>query len=153
MNINTISTIDLNELGRWFYESCFFESFWGTISWSSKMKGIAGNCKSNGNITINKNYYLKYGIEDTLLVLKHELAHLYCFKKIGTHNDTDILFVENLNKIGGILKAKKIPNNFYIYECPTCKKRWFFEEYMEEKKFLCKNCQQIINFKEKRKLY
>ena len=153
MAINTVTTINLNEIARWIYESCFYESFWGTVSWSSKMKGIAGNCKSNGEITINKNYYLKYGLEETILILKHELSHLYCFKKIGTHDDNSDLFLETLQKLGGIIKAKRIPETFYIYECPICKKRWFFEELLNEKELLCKTCNQIIVFKEKRKLY
>ena len=147
-----VTTIELNDIARWLYESCFYESFYGKVFWGSKMKGIAGNCDSNGVIMINKNYYLQYGLEDTLDILKHELAHLHCFKKKGTHSDDDSFFLEDLKKIGGILKAKRIPQQFYIYECQECERKWYFEKKLDKSMF-CKNCLQEIKFKEIRELY
>ena len=155
---NVFSTAELNEIGRWLYESTFFESFYGKINWGSKMLGIAGNCNSNGQIVLNKNYYLQYGKEEVISVLKHELTHLYCFKHFGTHSDEDDCFKENLNKIGGIEKAHSIPKQFFVYSCPYCQKKWFFESKLEDKQ-LCKECFEKYNkkmeivFLEKRKLY
>lgn len=154
-----LSTDKLNKLARWLYESTFYESFYGKVNWGSKMLGIAGNCNSNGQIVLNKNYYLYYGKEETLQVLKHELVHLYCFKHFGQHSDEDDCFIENLSKIKGIKKAKSIPKEFFVYTCQSCGRQWFFIEKQQVKQY-CKYCfendnnkKQEIVFKEKRNLY
>lgn len=150
-----MTTIELNEIGRWFYESTFYESFWGKISWGSKMKNRAGNCNSNGQIVLNKNYYLLYGREKTLLVLKHELAHLHCFHKIGSHDDKNIEFRKDLSLLGGVITAEKLPKELFVYECPVCKKKWFFVNKLDKKMF-CKSClkeNKSLKIIEKRKLY
>lgn len=106
------------------------------------MKKIAGNCNSNGRIALNKNYYINYGKLETLKILKHELAHLYCFKKIGKHSHEDPLFVESLRKLGGTMKGKPILPILYIYECPNCKHKWFFSEKLKEE-MCCKKCSNL----------
>ena len=148
---NFLTTLELNNIARWLYESTYYESFYGKVNWGSKMLGIAGNCNSNGQIMLNKNYYLNYGKEEVLLVLRHELAHLYCFRHFGTHSDDDECFILSLQKINGIKKAKSIPKEFYIYTCKCCGKQWFFTNKIQEKQF-CKDCFELYNKKEQKSI-
>lgn len=134
-----LTTERLNNIAKNLYENCFNEEFYGHVIWSSKMKRIAGNCNSNGRIALNKNYYINYGKIEIIKILKHELAHLYCFKQIGHHTHTHPLFISSLNKLGGTMKGKPILPVLYIYECPNCKNKWFFSEPLNQT-MCCKKC-------------
>lgn len=134
-----LTTEKINSIAKNLYENCFGETFYGNVVWSSKMKKIAGNCRSDGRIALNKNYYINYGKIEILKILKHELAHLYCFQQIGKHTHSDTLFVESLAKLGGAKKGKPLLPVLYIYECPNCKKKWFFSEKQKDE-MCCKKC-------------
>ena len=119
---------ELNEIAATTYKKVFGENFYGWVEWSNRMKVIIGNCRSNGRIALNRKYYEKYGRKEILSVLYHELAHLYCFKKIGKHNHNNPLFLKSLNKIGGTMFGKRMPTKVHIYQCPSCKKQWLFKK-------------------------
>ena len=134
-----LTTEKINEIAKNLYENCFHEPFYGEVVWSSRMKKIAGNCRSDGRIALNKNYYINYGKTETIKILKHELVHLYCFKCVGKHSHKDIIFLENLDKIGGAIKGKPLHEKMYVYQCPSCQKKWFFTEKLKEP-LCCKVC-------------
>ena len=130
---------ELNSIANAIYEEHFGEKFHGWVMWSTRMKRIAGNCRSDGRIALNKHYYERYGKEEILLVLRHELAHLYCFRAKGRHSHQDPLFLATLEKLGGTAIGKMMPIKVYIYECPQCKKQWLFKSPLK-KYFACAKC-------------
>lgn len=134
-----MDTGELNEIAKSIYKEHFDEDFHGWVEWSTRMKRIAGNCRSDGRIALNKHYYERYGKEEIILVLKHELTHLYCFKKIGKHSHNHPLFKEILEQLGGSKIGKMMPKKVHIYECPSCKKQWFFKSRLR-KYFSCAYC-------------
>lgn len=130
---------ELNEIAQSIYREHFHEDFPGWVEWSNRMKRIAGNCRSDGRIALNKQYYERHGREEIILVLKHELAHLYCFKKIGKHSHNNPYFKQILEQLGGSKIGKMMPIKVHIYECPACKKQWSFKSRLK-KYFSCAYC-------------
>lgn len=129
----------LNQKAATIYLDHFGELFSGEVVWSSKMKTVAGNCRSDGRIALNLNYYERYGWEEMEKVLRHELVHHYCFENIGDHDHRTKLFIEHLFLIGGEMVAKPMPQKYASYECPCCKKQWFFKKKLKEI-LSCKTC-------------
>ena len=129
----------LNEMANVIYQDYFGEPYSGKVVWSKQMKRIAGNCRSDGRIALNFHYYERYGEEEILKVLRHELCHHFCFDKIGHHTHSTPLFVDSLEKVGGDQKGKPMPITGYIHECPGCKKRWTFRKKMD-RKLSCETC-------------
>lgn len=118
----------------------FGKQFDGEIVWSHRMKKIAGNCRSDGRIALNYQYYEKYGKEEILKVLRHELVHHHCFSEIGRHTHSDPLFVNYLNKLGGDQKGKPMPTTGYVYSCPCCSRQWTLRKKIRNKKISCSTC-------------
>jgi SprT-like protein len=130
----------LNQYAKKVFVEHFGKEFTGKVIWSKKMKNIAGNCRSDGRIALNFFYYERYGQEEILKVLRHELVHHYCFAEIGRHTHSDPLFVSFLNQVGGDQKGKPMPVTGYIYECPCCSRNWTFRKKMEKRKLSCQDC-------------
>lgn len=136
----TLTESQLNKYAEEVFQEYFQEDFNGQVIWSKKMKRIAGNCRSDGRIALNYFYYERYGAEEILKVLRHELVHHYCFAKLGAHTHSTPLFVEYLEKMGGDQKGKPMPITAYQYECPCCKRQWTFRKRMENRKLSCQSC-------------
>lgn len=134
-----LTTEELNQISNTLYREYFNEEFPGWVEWSSRMKNIAGNCRNDGRIALNKHYYNYHGREETLKVLKHELCHLYCFMKIGRHDHSTPLFLESLSRMGGSLQGKAMPVTLYTYKCTRCDKEWSFLKELK-KPLCCRKC-------------
>lgn len=138
--LSMLSELSLNQYAQKTFLEYFGEEFTGKVIWSKRMKNIAGNCRSDGRIALNYHYYERYGEEEILTVLRHELVHHFCFDKIGRHTHSTPLFVELLEKVGGDQKGKPMPIKGYIYECPCCTRKWTLRKRMENRKLSCQNC-------------
>lgn len=130
---------ELTNLAKHLYEDCFPDYFKGYVEWSTRMKNISGNCREDGRIGLNYNYFLEYGLEETINILKHELAHLYCFKMIGDHNHNDICFLNALTMINGAIYGKYLPRKVHTYSCPKCQKIWLCSR-KKEGNYSCSHC-------------
>lgn len=151
-----ITEKELNLLAKELCQRYFQEEFNGIVQWSNRMTKITGNCRQDGRIGLNYNYYLYYGKEEIIQVLLHELCHYYCFQKVGWHDHSTPLFLEYLNKTGARMKGKPLPVLTYHYECSNCDNTWFFLKKLK-KAMSCKDCggnefhdDSLIRFKEEK---
>lgn len=122
------------------YMETFGEKFHGKVKWSNRLKSSAANANEDGLINLNKLYHTLYGDTETLLALRHELVHVYLFKKIGIHSHDDEEFIYWLNKIGSKQKGLPLPQTVYKYTCPTCKKTLKLSRKISNKLIACANC-------------
>ena len=116
----------LNALARDLYAKHFGREFKGEVVLSRKMRVSAGNCRPDGRIALNLPYCEKYGEDEAVRVLKHELAHLFLFQTVGNHSHKDRVFNEILDRIDGAKVAKPMPAIIFVYACPKCHKEWRF---------------------------
>lgn len=135
-----LTEMELNEYAKKVHLEAFGTEFEGYVIWSKRMKNIAGNCREDGRIALNFHYYERYGDEEILQVLRHELVHNYLFKTIGLHTHSTPEFVDLLKKVNGSMKGKPMPVTAYVYNCPCCKKEWTLRNKLRTLKFSCEDC-------------
>lgn len=135
-----LSVSELNEIAVNLCKEVLKDDFTGYIVWSNRMVKIAGNCNSEGRIALNRKYYDRYGKEEIVGVLKHELAHYYVFKTYGLHNHETHLFKETLKKLKGPSVGKPMPRKVHLYQCPNCKKIMYLPSKIEKGRFSCSKC-------------
>ncbi len=146
-----------------------------SISFSSRFKTRAGDCRQIGinefRIRLSKKLYNEFGYERIEKTFRHELAHLYCFKRRDYKHSQ--LFKRVCNQFGGSMNKRmagwryeESASKEYIprtrmakkwkYTCNKCKNSFERANKMSKKIFnnanrVCCHCKNpTTNFTEER---
>ena len=104
------------------------EAFLGDVKWSNRLKTSGANIrysreKENARIQINRAYVKKFGKEELIEILKHELAHYYLYKRKKWKHGHGAEFVKTLKDIfkSNCIAAKYNEDIYrYHYHCQSC---------------------------------
>ncbi len=104
------------------------ESFLGDVKWSNRLKTSGANIrynreKENARIQINRAYVKKFGKEELIEILKHELTHYYLYKRKKWKHGHSSEFVKTLKDIfkSNCIEAKYNEEIYrYHYYCQSC---------------------------------
>ncbi|GGE85609.1 SprT family protein [Priestia taiwanensis] len=106
------------------------------------------------HIELNLHYYLCFGKEELVDVIKHELCHyhLHLEGKGYKHRDRD--FRELMKKVGAprfcktIKEKERIPS-LHIYQCVACKYVYKRKRRVDTEKYVCGKCRGKLEKVEK----
>jgi SprT-like protein len=99
------------------------------------------------NIELNFDYYLSFGTEELIAVIKHELCHyhLHLAGKGYQHRDRD--FRELLKKVDAprfckVMKQTEQKREFslHVYQCKTCQYVYRRKRRVNTAKYVCGRC-------------
>lgn len=94
------------------------------------------------NLDFNPKVYERYGLEELINVIKHELCHyhLHIEGRGFQHRDAD--FKNLLKKTGGSRFVKPLedqkPENYHQYECQTCHNLILRKRRINTRKYSCR---------------
>jgi predicted SprT family Zn-dependent metalloprotease len=82
-----------------------------TVEVSRQCKRVAGNINRNQKtgkviIKVSYDYYKEFGIQRSIATLRHEMAHLIAFNKLG-YMDHGKLFKDICTRLGGTMSAAR----------------------------------------------
>ncbi len=96
------------------------------------------------NIDINPKVFEKYGMEELINVIKHELCHYHLHLEGRGYKHRDMDFKELLAATGGSRfvrpLAEQSPENYHQYECQKCHTLIFRKRRMNTKRYVCSRC-------------
>ncbi|UTR05716.1 SprT family protein [Alkalihalobacillus sp. LMS6] len=105
---------------------------------------------SSHHIELNEKHYLKYGKEELIGIIKHELCHyhLHLLGKGYRHGDKD--FKQLLKKVGAprfcrSVKEEKAPF-FLVYQCMSCTQKYYRKRKVNQSKYVCGVCKGKLEF-------
>lgn len=104
------------------------EVFSGDVKWSNRLKTSGGNIRysrerESARIQINRAYVEKFGKEELIEILKHELTHYYLYKRKKWKHGHGSEFVKTLKDIfkSSCIAAKYNEDIYrYHYYCQSC---------------------------------
>ena len=99
------------------------------------------------NIEVNRRYYEKFGLDELIGIIKHELCHyhLHIEGKGYKHRDADF---RNLMKEVGAPRfcstlnepEKKKAGKVYVFQCTQCSLEYIRKRNMNVAKYVCGKC-------------
>ena len=113
---------------------------------------------SSHNIEINPASYNKFGYDELIGIIKHELCHyhLHLEGKGYKHRDKD--FRKLLQETGSprfcslLTEKRRQTNGFYLYECISCKSEFPRKIRMNTAKYRCGRCSGKLRMKREKNL-
>ncbi|MEW9123193.1 MAG: SprT-like domain-containing protein [Thermotaleaceae bacterium] len=125
---NKLEAIDLLSLAKSIYQYYTGEEYIGKVAWSNRLKTSGANIrfdplKNTGSIQVNRLYIEKFGEEELIDILKHELTHYYLYRKGQLKHGHGKGFKETLQDIfkSNCIVAKYNEGIYqYQYQCQHC---------------------------------
>lgn len=141
-----VEHISLTEFGKKFYHKAYF---------NHRLRTTGGRyLLQSHHIEINPKYYVEYGLDELVGIIKHELCHyhLHIEGKGYQHKDRD--FKELLKKVNAPrfckpLKQKTTKRKQYIYCCNDCSQVFIRYRKMNTKRYVCGKCRGKIYLSKK----
>ncbi|MCA1032976.1 SprT family protein [Bacillus timonensis] len=105
------------------------------------------------NIEINEKYFIEYGLEEVIGIVKHELCHyhLHLEGKGYQHRDQD--FRDLLQKVNAPrfctpLKTieRKKSSETHLYECKSCCQRYIRKRKIDVNRYVCGKCSGKLKY-------
>lgn len=105
------------------------------------------------NIELNPKHYEKYGIEELIGIIKHELCHYHLHLTGGGYKHRDSDFKRLLAQVGGSRYCQSVAapkKETYRYElvCMDCGTRYLRRRRMNTNKYVCGKCRGHLKLKE-----
>ncbi|RSL29152.1 SprT family protein [Salibacterium salarium] len=142
---------ELNKLTQEISMSYFAKPFLHKAVFNNRLRTTGGRYMlSTHNIEINPKQYEKFGQQELILILKHELCHyhLHLEGKGYKHKDKD--FKRLLDKVGGARHCRSIPEQrnksktVHHYQCASCGIDYRRLRRMDTSKYVCGSCKGEI---------
>ncbi|MCB5951054.1 SprT family protein [Enterococcus sp. BWT-B8] len=124
--------------------SCFNKPFIHKAYFNSRLRTSGGRYHlSTHNIDFNPRVAAKYGAEELIGVIKHELCHyhLHLAGKGYQHKDRD--FKDHLKLIGGSRYVRPLTDEvsaIYEYQCSDCQTKISRKRRVNINRYVCGKC-------------
>lgn len=118
---------------------------------NNRLRTIGGRyLLGSHNIELNYKYFLEYGEQELIGIIKHELCHyhLHIEGKGYMHRDAD--FRKLLKEVGAprfctpLASKKKQLVKTYLFQCQSCKMEYRRKRNMDVKKYVCGKCRGTL---------
>ncbi|WP_240377446.1 SprT family protein [Bacillus piscicola] len=138
---------DLTVLTRELSMKYFGKPFQHQAAFNKRLRTTGGRYMlSTHNIEINPKHYEKFGRDELISILKHELCHYHLHIEGRGYKHSDQEFKSLLEKVGGSRYCQALPQiqskrkTVHYYECMSCKTRYTRYRRMDTTKFVCGKC-------------
>ncbi len=116
--------------------------FPGTVRWAPRLRYRAGDyTPATRVIRVSLPYYLRYGYEETMRILLHELCHWWLFRQGVHHREDSPVFQRLLTAHGapahGLPLQRSGGRRLRLYVCPCCGMRY---HYRRRVNYACGRC-------------
>ncbi|BBW98277.1 SprT family protein [Geobacillus icigianus] len=127
--------------------SAFGKPFRHTASFNPRLRTVGGRyVLQTHNIELNKKHYDRFGEEELIAIIKHELCHyhLHLEGKGYRHRDRD--FRELLAKVGAprycrpLEQKAKTAKVIHIYICTSCGLAYKRKKRINTDRYVCGRC-------------
>lgn len=129
-------------------QESFRQPFCHQASFNSRLKTTGGryHLKSH-DLDFNQRIFEKYGEDELIKVIKHELCHYHLHLAGRGYQHKDLEFKQLLKKTGGSRYAPPLAAaTFQVYECGKCHKEIRRRRKINTERYVCGNCQGRLKF-------
>lgn len=149
--MTTVEEEELNQLTQDISISFFRKPFLHKTVFNNRLRTTGGRyILSTHHIEINPKHYEKFGKDELVSILKHELCHyhLHLEGKGYRHKDKDFKIL--LQKVGGARHCRSIPEQrnapkkVHYYQCESCGIHYKRRRKMDTTKYVCGKCKGKI---------
>ncbi|WP_096438497.1 SprT family protein [Alteribacter populi] len=129
-------------------EKSFGKPFLHNATFNKRLRTTGGRyLLASHNIEMNPNQLERFGIEEFIRIIKHELCHyhLHIEGKGYQHRDED--FKTLLEQVGGSRYCQLIPElrrqskKTHVYRCGSCGLQYKRKRQINVKRYVCGKCQ------------
>ncbi|AIC95765.1 MULTISPECIES: SprT family protein [Shouchella] len=142
---------ELQALTEALSDSYFDRPFQHTAIFNPRLRTTGGRyLLSSHNIELNEKHYAKYGKEELIGIIKHELCHyhLHLLGKGYRHKDQD--FKQLLKKVGAPRYCRSVKESqaqiYYVYQCSSCEQKYYRKRKVNQSKYVCGVCRGKLQF-------
>ena len=139
---------ELQQLTEEISLSLFHKPFRHAAVFNNRLRTVGGRYMLRShNIEVNRRYYEKFGLDELIGIIKHELCHyhLHIEGKGYKHRDADF---RNLMKEVGAPRfcstlnepEKKKAGKVYVFQCTQCSLEYIRKRNMNLAKYVCGKC-------------
>lgn len=138
-----MTNLELQQLVEEISQKYFHQPFTHKAFFNPRLRTTGGRYHLNDHhLDINPLVYQKYGREELVAVIKHELCHyhLHLAGKGYHHGDAD--FKQLLARTGGsryVLPLKENPVR-WCYHCSKCGEKLYRQRRINTKRYVCGKC-------------
>ncbi|KEK22408.1 SprT family protein [Bacillus gaemokensis] len=136
-----VEAISLQYFGKFFLHKAMF---------NKRLRTTGGRyLLRSHNIELNYHYYKRYGKEELIGIIKHELCHYHLHIEGRGYRHRDRDFRQLLKKVGAprfckrIIEAKKTIKT-YTYECIGCSLQYVRRRQMNTSRYVCGKCKGTL---------
>lgn len=137
----------VQEISQSSFESLPFinTTFKHNASFNSRLRTTAGRYFiSRGDIEINPKYYERYGAQELIATIKHELAHYHLHQMGLPYKHKDKEFKALVKLVNAPMYANPMKETKYLYVCSSCGVLFHRVKKIITKKYRCGKCGGII---------
>ncbi|GKV54807.1 protein SprT [Sporosarcina sp. NCCP-2222] len=131
----------------------FNKPFTHAASFNRRLRTTGGRYKlSDSSIEINPVVLQKYGVEELIGVIKHELCHYHLHREGKGYKHGDKDFKKLLAETGSPRYCKQLeeikPQKtvHHIYRCTSCRLEYKRKRKMDTRKYRCGKCRGEIEY-------
>lgn len=145
-----MTDLDLQQLVQTISEETFHKPFRHRAYFNKRLRTTGGRYMlQTGHIEMNPLVYEKYGMEEMIGVIKHELCHYHLHQegKGYRHGDQDfkqLLAATNSPRYCRPLQERRKSGKRFVYECTACHQQYERKRRMDTKKYRCGLCRNEI---------
>lgn len=105
---------------------------------------------SSHNIEVNPKHYECFGMEELILIIKHELCHYHLHLEGRGYRHSDKEFKNLLQQVGGARHCQTLPmpktknRKAHYYECLSCYTLYKRYRKMDTGKYVCGKCKGYL---------
>ncbi|MBO0453457.1 SprT family protein [Candidatus Enterococcus murrayae] len=129
-------------------QESFRQPFCHRATFNNRLRTTGGryHLKSH-DLDFNQLVFEKYGKDELIKVIKHELCHYHLHLAGRGYQHKDLEFKQLLKKTGGSRYTPPLATATYqVYQCQKCHQEVRRRRKIDTKRYVCGNCQGKLKF-------
>ncbi|MDU5334819.1 SprT family protein [Enterococcus sp.] len=129
-------------------QESFRQPFCHKATFNRRLKTTGGRYHlQSHNLDFNEMLVEKYGQEELIKVIKHELCHYHLHLAGRGYQHKDLEFKQLLKKTGGSRFTPQLATaTFHVYQCEKCSQEVKRRRKINTTKYVCGNCHGKLKF-------
>ncbi|WP_170008628.1 SprT family protein [Bacillus fonticola] len=145
-----MNDISLQKLVQRISQDDFRKPFLHKALFNTRLQTTGGRylLKSH-DIEVNPKYVEKFGHDELVGIIKHELCHYHLHLEGRGYRHRDRDFRVLMQKVGAPRFCSRIPQSYLVYRCQQCDARYRRRKRMDVARYVCGACKGKLIFFEK----
>lgn len=151
-----MNQIELQQLVEKVSLASFGKPFKHRATFNARLKTTGGRYHlESHHLDFNEKVLEKFGMEEFLGVVKHELCHYHLHLEGRGYQHKDAEFKALLKVVGGSrfvqsLRKEKSKKKYWVYYCQHCQTKLYRQRRFDIKKYVCGTCKGPLTLLEQR---